>query len=70
MAVHEPRPCAYVRWSDRGARAFYLKYRGTKNVWAGKSWEAAILEDFVELRKAGLVHTLMDEIKKLFTARG
>jgi tetratricopeptide (TPR) repeat protein len=52
------------------ARALYLKYRGTKNVWAGKSWEAAILEDFVELRKAGLVHTLMDEIEKLFTARG
>jgi tetratricopeptide (TPR) repeat protein len=47
------------------ARALYLKYRGTKNVWAGKSWEAAILEDFVELRKAGLVHTLMDEIEKL-----
>ena len=52
------------------ARAVYLKYRGTKNVEGGKSWEAVILEDFVELRKARLVHTLMDEIEKLFTARG
>ena len=51
------------------ARALYLKYRGTKNV-HGRSWETVILEDFVELRKAGLVHTLMDEIEKLFTAGG
>ncbi len=35
------------------ARALYLKYRGQKNVQNGKSWEAVVLEDFAELRKAG-----------------
>jgi hypothetical protein len=48
------------------ARALYLKYRGTKNVVGEKSWEAAVLEDFAELRKAGLTHPLMDEIEKQF----
>jgi tetratricopeptide (TPR) repeat protein len=41
------------------ARALYLKYRGTKNVEGDKSWEALILEDFAELRKAGLSHPLI-----------
>jgi tetratricopeptide (TPR) repeat protein len=52
------------------ARALYLKYRGQKDVQDGKSWEAVILEDFAELRKAGLANPLMDEIEKLFTSAG
>jgi hypothetical protein len=38
------------------ARLLYLKYRGEKNVQGGKPWETIILEDFAELRKAGLTH--------------
>jgi tetratricopeptide (TPR) repeat protein len=49
------------------ARASYLKYQGTKNVHAGKSWETAILDDFGEMRRAGLAHSLMDEIETRFT---
>jgi tetratricopeptide (TPR) repeat protein len=51
------------------ARALYLQFRGQKNV-AGddKSWETVVLEDFAELRKAGLTHPLMDEIEKRFAA--
>jgi tetratricopeptide (TPR) repeat protein len=52
------------------ARSIYLKYRGTKDVGDGKSWETAILEDFAEFRKAGLTNPLMDEIEKLFTSAG
>src|SRR6266576_5428756 len=33
-----------------------------------KSWEAVALEDFADLRKAGLTHPLMDEIERLFAA--
>ena len=50
------------------ARALYLKYRGQKV--DGKPWEAAILGDFAEFRKAGLTNPLMDEIGKLFTSAG
>jgi hypothetical protein len=42
------------------ARALYLKYRGQKDVTNGKSWEVVVLEDFTELRKAGLTDPLMD----------
>jgi hypothetical protein len=35
-----------------------------------KSWETIILDHFADLRKAGLTHPLMDEIKKQFTAAG
>jgi tetratricopeptide (TPR) repeat protein len=52
------------------ARALYLQYRGRKNVLNQKSWEEIILEDFTELRKAGLAHALMDEIEKRFAAGG
>jgi hypothetical protein len=52
------------------ARALYLRYRGEKNVQNGKPWEPAVLEDFAELRKAGLTHPLMDEIEKRFAAGG
>ena len=52
------------------ARALYLQYRGTKNVLDQKSWETIVLEDFGELRKAGLINPLMDEIEKQFAAAG
>ena len=52
------------------ALALYLHYRGAKRVWRGKSWETAILEDFADLRMAGLTHPLMDEIQKRFAAGG
>jgi hypothetical protein len=50
------------------ARALYLQYRDEKDVDSDKSWETAVLEDFAELRKAGLNHPLMDEIEKRFAA--
>jgi tetratricopeptide (TPR) repeat protein len=52
------------------ARALYLKYRGATNVSGDESWEVVILEDFAELRKAGLSHPLMDEIESKFTKSG
>jgi hypothetical protein len=48
------------------ARALYLKYRGQQKVSGEKSWEAVILEDFAEFQKAGLTHSLMQEIEKVF----
>jgi hypothetical protein len=38
------------------ARALYLKYRGQKDISDGKSWEAAILDDFADLGKSGLTN--------------
>jgi hypothetical protein len=52
------------------ARALYLQYRGAKNVTGVKSWETIILEDFAELRKAGLSHPLMGEIERKFSTSG
>lgn len=52
------------------ARDLYLHYRASKNVLDQKSWEEVILADFAELRKAGLVHPLMDEIEKRFATGG
>jgi eukaryotic-like serine/threonine-protein kinase len=52
------------------ARALYLKYRGQKNVSENKSWDLVILDDFAQLRKAGLANPLMDEIEKLFRSAG
>jgi hypothetical protein len=56
---------------ERGdaARAVYLRYRGEQRVVGDKSWEAAVVEDFAELRQAGLTHPLMDEIETLFASR-
>jgi len=45
------------------------QYRGEKNVQGDKSWETVVLEDFTELRQAGLTHPLIDEIEIKFTAR-
>jgi hypothetical protein len=42
--------------------------RGKTNVGIGdKTWETFVLDDFAELRKAGLHHPLMDEIENAFT---
>ncbi len=51
------------------ARSLYEKYRGKKNVLGKKSWETGILEDFAEMRKAGLTNPLMDEIEGRFTRK-
>src|SRR5262249_25698267 len=40
------------------ARALYLKYRGLKNVQGDKLWDAAIIDDFAEMREAGRMHAL------------
>src|SRR5262249_47039791 len=52
------------------SRAIYLRHRGEKNLSGGTSWEAAVLQDFAEMRRTGLSHPLMDEVEALFTSRG
>jgi tetratricopeptide (TPR) repeat protein len=52
------------------ARAVYLAFRGRQKAEGERSWEAVILDDFAELRKAGLTHPLMDEIEKKCTENG
>jgi hypothetical protein len=42
------------------------QYRGEGNVSGGKTWEATVLDDFAEFRKAGLEHPLMGEIAAMF----
>jgi tetratricopeptide (TPR) repeat protein len=48
---------------DDEARALYLKYRGRKDVYDGKSWDEAITRDFSEFRRAGLTTPLMGEVE-------
>jgi hypothetical protein len=52
------------------SQTLYLKYRSEKNVMAGKSWDAIILEGFAVLKKAGLTAPLMDEIERQFSSAG
>jgi len=52
------------------ARALYLRYRGEKYAQDGRTWETVVLEDFAQLREAGVTHPLMDEIKARFSAGG
>ncbi len=52
------------------ARALYLRHRGAPNVQDDNPWETVVLEDFAELRKAGLTHPLMHEIEHAFAGRG
>ena len=35
-----------------------------------KSWETSVLEDFAEIRKAGIAHPLMDEIEAKLATSG
>jgi predicted Zn-dependent protease len=50
------------------ARTLYLAHRGEKTL-DDKIWEDVILEDFAELRKAGLTNPLMDEIESTFAKK-
>ena len=50
------------------ARAVYLGHRGNAVVSEGKTWDAGVLADFAEFRKAGLTDPLMDEITAAFAA--
>jgi tetratricopeptide (TPR) repeat protein len=52
------------------ARTIYLRHRGSKNVIAEKPWEALVLEDIAELRKAGIAHPLMDEVEAKLATSG
>jgi tetratricopeptide (TPR) repeat protein len=52
------------------ARALYLRFRGSPKIIDDKSWEICVLDDFTELRQAGLTNSLMDEIETLFASRG
>jgi hypothetical protein len=49
------------------ARALYQKHRGEKT-YGGKTWEAAALEGFANLRDKGLTSPLMDEVVASFAA--
>lgn len=48
------------------AREIYLRYR--KQSTQGEPWEKAVVNDFTELRKAGISDPLMAEIEALFGA--
>jgi tetratricopeptide (TPR) repeat protein len=51
------------------ARALYLRYRGER-LEGDRSWEAVVIEDFAELRRAGHTHRIMREIETLFGSKG
>jgi CrcB protein len=51
------------------ARTLYHAHRGEKTH-GDKIWEAAIRDDFAEMRKAGLSRPLMHEIERLFAEKG
>ncbi|MFL6796015.1 MAG: tetratricopeptide repeat protein [Xanthobacteraceae bacterium] len=52
------------------ARAVYLRYRDQQNVQGTKSWRTVLLEDFAELREAGLTRPLMTEIEEKLAPGG
>ena len=52
------------------ARALYLQYSGRPKVEGEKTWETMVVEDFAQLRNAGIRNRLMDEIETKFSARG
>ena len=49
---------------DEEAKALYLAHKGEVSKLSGKLWEQVIVEDFSELRKAGLTHPMMADIEK------
>ena len=52
------------------ARALYLAHRGKPtSIDSGRIWNAAIIDDFAEMRKAGITHPMMAEIEKQLGAR-
>ena len=67
--LYANRAYALMFWGEVDeARTIYLRYRHHQKIQGQKSWEALVLDDFMELRKAGLNHPLMDEIEKVFSA--
>jgi hypothetical protein len=56
------------------ARAIYLRYRNDKDVFENKSdpitWDQLILQEFGELRQAGLTRPLMNDIERQFASGG
>src|SRR5262249_42904760 len=47
------------------SKALYITHKGEPvSGQGGKLWERVIVEDFAELRKAGLTHPMMAEIEK------
>ncbi len=64
------RPAMTLMFLGRAeeARALYLKHKGQPVAEGGKLWEAAILDDFAELEKAGLKHQQMAEICALLAS--
>ena len=64
--VHVNRAHALMLLERVGeARDLYLKYRG-RVAMPDNTWEKVVVEDFVELRQAGISHPLMAEIEALF----
>ena len=50
---------------EKEARALYLAYKGKPvSEQDDRLWERVIVEDFAELRKAGLTHPMMADIEK------
>jgi Tfp pilus assembly protein PilF len=52
------------------ARAVYLRYRAESDVQDSKSWVTVVLQNFGELRRAGLTNPLMKEIEDKVVTRG
>jgi len=52
------------------ARAVYLRYSAENNVQDSKSWVPVVLQNFGELRRAGLTNPLMKEIEDKVVTRG
>lgn len=50
------------------ARDLYMKYHG-QIAPEGKTWDKAVVDDFIALRKAGVIHPLMDEIERDFATK-
>jgi tetratricopeptide (TPR) repeat protein len=55
-----------LRNGETEAQAIFLRHRGQKI--GDQTWEAAVVADFQELRKAKYQHPLMDRIEKEFSA--
>ena len=73
LNAHRAHALMFLGRTDE-AREIYLRYRNDKDVFGNKpnptTWDQFILEEFGELRKAGLTNPLMDEIEKQFAGGG
>ena len=68
LSTSETNHAHALRYLNRRAEAsaLYLSHAKDKIADMNKSWRQTILDDFVELRKAGLTHPLMAEIEAAF----